>query len=541
MADPQKDPARIRSFCDAVQKAISPECLLLPGSPEFSRYASTTLPNHRGVPAVVRASSTDEVQRIVKIAGDCQTPLYTISKGNNWGYGCALPVQADTVVLDLGAMNRILEVNRELAYVVVEPGVTQGELYAHLRERGIPLLVDITGAGPEASVLGNAVERGYGVGLYSDHFASMCGMEVVLPNGELLRTGFGRFETARAVHTYKWGVGPFLDGIFTQSNFGIVTKIGVWLHPSPENLEVCFAQSDDPDGIYRITELVRRLQLEETVRTRINVLSRNRAIAMYRPFPWAEAESQPMSEDLANRIAGAHSIAHWNVMFALFGTQAQIAASKKRVRQLLEPACSSLVFGSKQSISMMERAQRLPAWLRPASCRHATLLRHVLAAYTGDPDAGKLQLAYFRNRSKQPTAQGMNPATDGCGIVWFAPVLPMESASLKDFIAFSSAICRKFDVYYAPTFTSVTSRSFDCSLPLLYDKENHEEAQRLSDCYFELVREGKQRGFIPYRLGIQSMEELNDSGNPYWAVVESIKSALDPKSILAPGRYHCRR
>ena len=57
-------------------------------------------------------------------------------------------------------------------------------------------------------------------------------MEIVLANGEVLRTGFGHFGTAKAANVYKYGVGPYIDGLFTQSNFGIVTKIGVWLMPS---------------------------------------------------------------------------------------------------------------------------------------------------------------------------------------------------------------------------------------------------------------------------------------------------------------------
>ena len=139
-------------------------------------------------------------------------------------------------------MNRILDVNTELAYAVVEPGVTQEQFYQYLQSNRIPLWMDVTGAPPDASLVGNTLERGFGYSPYGDHFLSTCGMEVVLADGRILRTGFGHYEHGKARNVFKWGVGPYLDGIFTQSNYGIVTKMGIWLMPKP-----CLL-----DRIYRI-------------------------------------------------------------------------------------------------------------------------------------------------------------------------------------------------------------------------------------------------------------------------------------------------
>ena len=46
-----------------------------------------------------------------------------------------------------------------------------------------------------------------------------------------------------------------------------------------------------------------------------------------------------------------------------------------------------------------------------------------------------------------------------------------------------------------------------------------------------------QRGYIPYRCGIQSMSKLGERSETFWNVSRKIKEALDPGNIIAPGRY----
>ena len=85
---------------------------------------------------------------------------------------------------------------------------------------------------------------------YRDHFDAHCGMEVVLPNGEVLRTGTGALPGAKTWQEYKYGYGPYLDGMFSQSNFGIVTKMGFWLAPEPE------AFRTDTVMVYKYEDLI---------------------------------------------------------------------------------------------------------------------------------------------------------------------------------------------------------------------------------------------------------------------------------------------
>ena len=182
--------------------------------------------------AAVGPKSVEEVQGVLAVANDYGIPLWVISTGKNFGYGGPAGVVPGAVTLDLKRMNRIIEVNEDHGYAVVEPGVSYFDLYRYIQQRGLRLWID----NPEpgwGSVIGNTLERGTGYTPFGDHVEMQCGMEVVLPDGEVLRTGMGAIPGTELWHQYKWGFGPQLDGLFVQSNFGVVTKMGIWLMDEP--------------------------------------------------------------------------------------------------------------------------------------------------------------------------------------------------------------------------------------------------------------------------------------------------------------------
>ena len=93
-------------------------------------------PAKRKVPsAAVCPSSVDELRGVLKIANTHGIPVWTFSRGKNLGYGGPAPRVNGSVALDLHRMNKVIEVNDEYHYAVVEPGVTFMELYRYCVER----------------------------------------------------------------------------------------------------------------------------------------------------------------------------------------------------------------------------------------------------------------------------------------------------------------------------------------------------------------------------------------------------------------------
>ena len=166
------------------REQLGPENVIL--DPAGLRTAETaTFATNIAVPAIVRPGNREEVQQVLRIANEWRIPVYPVSGGCNWGYGSRVPSANGCVLMDLGRMNRILDFSEDLAYITVEPGVTQQQVFAFLQERQSGLWMDATGASPHSSLVGNTVERGFGHTPYGDHFSHVCGMEVVLPNGEV--------------------------------------------------------------------------------------------------------------------------------------------------------------------------------------------------------------------------------------------------------------------------------------------------------------------------------------------------------------------
>src|SRR5262249_20413517 len=137
------------------------------------RYAMDTSGVRRNIAGAVLPRSTDEVVAVVRLANKYRTPIYPISTGRNWGYGSANPATDGCVIVDLSGMDRVITCDAELGIVTLQPGVTQGHLKRYLDENRLAYLVPVHGGGPGCSIIGNALERGYGITPITDHFGAV--------------------------------------------------------------------------------------------------------------------------------------------------------------------------------------------------------------------------------------------------------------------------------------------------------------------------------------------------------------------------------
>lgn len=501
--------------------------------------ASTGLKSVRAL-AVLRPADTDEVSAVVRVASRHTLSLYPISRGRNWGYGDACPVVEGQVILDLGRMNRIVEVNDELAYAVIEPGVTQGELSSYLRERHPCLWVDSTGAGPDVSIVGNILDRGFGHTPYGNRFQTVCGLEVVLGNGEILKTGTGHYFGSRVRWTYPYGVGPYLDGIFTQSNFGIVTRLGLWLIPRPEHVSIFVASAKKDQDIVGLVDALRRLRMDGTVRSVVHLGNDLRVISSGQTFPFdVLPDRSSLTHEIRERLRLNGGIAHWTAVGALYGDRRQVAASTRRLRKALSPFKIQVL--TERRLAKAKSLTRLLGstnWGNKLARRLATA-EALFDLNKGIPTRRFLTGAYWRRRGGIPAEfpDSCNPATEGCSFLWLSPTLPAtgrDALALKELVA---PILERHDFDFFVTYSLINERSLGAVMTLCFDRSDRTEVARAGRCYDEMFRAVVDAGYVPYRVGTQSMASLALGSAVFWDVAAKLKKALDPDSVIAPGRY----
>lgn len=455
--------------------------------------------------AAVAPASTEQVQEIVRIAGEYQVPLWPVSRGKNFAYGGAAPVLSGSVVLDLARMNRILEVNEQFGYALVEPGVSYFQLYDYIQEKGLKLWLDVPDPG-WGSVMGNALDHGVGYTPYGDHFAMQCGLEVVLGNGELVRTGMGAMPGNNTWQLFKYGFGPYVDGIFSQSNFGVVTKMGIWLMPDPGGYQPYMITFEKDEDIEQAVEIVRPLRINNVIQNAATIRSLVLDAAIMKVKSQYTDEKGPISDSVAKKIMADQEIGMWNFCGALYGP--------KPIRDTLWGAIRDS-FSSIPGVKFYlpeDRKQR------------PDILIHRGETMRGVP---KLTEFNFLNWD------------GGGGHVGFSPVSPTVGADAIKQYRMVSSLVREYGWDYMGLM-AVGWRELHHVVVIVYDKSSAEERARMDELFHVLVERAAAEGYGEYRTHIQYMDLIagtyswND--NALMKMNQSIKDALDPHGILAPGK-----
>ena len=501
---------------------------------ELNRASTGTFSTWQRVQAIVRPGDVREVQECVRIANRFSVPIYPISSGRNWGYGSRVPAR-DGVLLDLGRLDRIIEINEELAYVTLEPGVTQRQLYAALEARGSRLWMDATGASPDCSIIGNTMERGFGHTPLGDHCGSACGLQVVLPTGDLIDTGFSRFAGSTGPLS-RWGVGPSLDGLFSQSNFGIVTRMSVWLMPKPEAFSAFFFMTRREDGLADVAEALRPLRLNGTLRSVVHVGNDYKVLAAGGADPEGLVPSPDRVVDREAIAAWRNrlGIGAWNGSGGLYGSRAQVRDAKAQVRRALRGRVDRLHFVDDRRLRWMERFagpfKAATGWDLPKTL---SVLKPVYSLLKGQPTDATLKSSYWR---KSAMPESPDPDRDGCGLIWCSPVVPIVGPHLREVtgLAADTLLASGFEPQMSVSLA--TERSAICVITIGYDRTQPGADGRARECYDRLSASLLARGYPPYRLSVAAMESWREAES-YERLLRGLKVAFDPQGILAPGRY----
>ncbi len=313
------DAATAKRALGALRSAVGAAWVFDSDSPELDNYrdAYAIVPPASQRPwAAVAPANLKQLQKVLEIARRHKLTLWPLSTGRNLGYGGAAPRQAGAVMLDLKRMKRVLEVNETLAYAVVEPGVTYLALHRHLRSRGSRLWLDPTASG-WGGPLGNFLERGVGYTPYGQHADTQCGLEVLLADGTLVTTA--NSPEAKTDRLYRYGHRAWVDGLFNQSNYGIVTRIGIHLMPAPADYRPYLITIADEDQLGAVLDALQPLCVEGVLAARATLMSLPRAASYSTTRARYQDTAGPLRENTRRQLMNDLNLGSWNLYGALYG------------------------------------------------------------------------------------------------------------------------------------------------------------------------------------------------------------------------------
>jgi len=501
--------ADFKAALEAWADVVGPEWVLV--SEEDRRtYLDGFAPGHadeHAASGAIAPKSAQEVQAIVKIANRYRIPLWPVSTGRNLAYGGSAPVLRGSVVLDLKRMNKVLEIDEDLGYALVEPGVSFFDLFDALQSAGGKLWISTPAPG-WGSVIGNALEHGLGYTPYGVHADTICGMEVVLPNGDLVRTGMGAVDGGKEWQIFKYGYGPVWDGLFTQSNFGVVTKMGVWLMPQPE--AVAYVQVSLPgiDDLPLMVDTLRPLRLNDTINATYTIVNPLRSIVdgfsmqgKSRADLYQGRDSLPL--EVVTKELAAQGKAPWNATCNLFDRDKGLDLRLGAIQDAF-----GRIPGAKVQTRRWQRGQPLEQWMRV----QPGLFALGIVDWYGGPG----------------------------GHMNYAPVVAPIGKRVGDLY---ESIYKRFVEYgidYYCGLLNVGPRALLVNAVMFFNRNDDDLIRRGRELYKVLAKEGTAAGFGDYRAHISFMDDAADmytfNGHALRKLNEHVKDALDPQGILAPGK-----
>jgi len=461
-----------------------------------------------GPSAVVAPGSAEDVQAIVRTANRYGIPLSPVATGKNNGYGGAAPRLPGAVVVNTGArMNKIIEVNERYGYVLLEPGVSYFDLAKYLQDTNSTLMLDCPDLG-WGSVVGNTLDRGVGYTPYGDHFMWQTGLEVVLPQGEIMRTGMGAVPGSNTWQLFQYGFGPFPDGLFTQSNLGIVTKMGIALMQRPPASLTYLITFENETDLEQIVDIMLPLRINMAPIQNVPVL-RNiimDAAAVSKRTEWYDGDG-PLPAEAIERMKRELNLGYWNFYGTLYGP----------------PPVIDMFYGMiKDAFGTIPGAKFYTHEDRADRGGHVLQDRHKIN--NGIPSLDELQLLEF---------------VPNGGHICFSPVSAPDG---KDALKQAQMVKRRADEYrkdYAAQFiVGLREMHHICLFP--YDTKDPQARQETLDMTRQLVREAAAEGYGEYRTHNALMDDVMATFN--WGdgallkFHEQIKDALDPNGIIAPGK-----
>ncbi|MEZ5498984.1 MAG: FAD-binding oxidoreductase [Steroidobacteraceae bacterium] len=476
--------------------------------------------------AVVRPQSVEELRAAVATITSADFAVFTRGGGASYTDGY-LPSTPRSALLDMGGLDRIVEINQEDCYVTVEAGVTWAALKTALDALGLrtPFFGPFSGL---AATVGGSVSQhsiSHGSARYGTSAESVLAMDVVLASGELIRTG----AAARGSAPFCRWYGPDLAGLFVGDcgTLGVKARITLPLlrrYDEFRCLSFGFAKLDDMAKALRAAGL-ERLEDEHFAidaalsRGQIARQERTSKLTLIRNL-WATAPSTgaAISQLLRTAWAGTRQMRNceYSVHFIIDGCSGQdVSARSRRLQELMESAGGWSMVNTVPAVVRGMPFAPLINTLGPNGERWVPVHGHL--PYSRVADFHRDLTAYFAQHATEMKQLG----------VWHGGMFMSVG---------STAFLYEIALYWPGEQTAyhrkVVPAEYLASLPSYRDEAAvNEFVEKLKRGLIDLY---SRHGATHFQLG---------KSYPYGSVLDkaalnlirALKSAVDPKHLMNPG------
>ncbi len=476
----------------------------------------------------------DEVQQCLKIANIYKLPLFIVSTGKNWGYNYSYTYNPPPQygILILSRLNKIKKYNEGLGYVTIEPGVTFDQLYKFLQIKKSRLMMAATGASPHTSILAHALERGISKGAVGTSFHQTCGYEIILPNGEILYTDHARFLNSQAKELSSNSFGPMLNGLFTQSNFGVITSMTLYLERSLEYTNIIYYYLKNNSQLPLFINKIRDLKRKKIINGNSLLANKYRILTSMAQYPWEDVKETPLPpSSLAKLTKEWDWKGDWYGELALHSSHELIAKTQLSIlKKELKNVVSGMVVLDEEKVIKSRAVMRV----LDKQNNNEMLLENLFfkSNLLGVPSNIPIRSLYWRK--KIPIPQDLNPIRDKCGVYWINAEIPFIGKDVKKINAICSQLMLDFGFEPNIGFHLLTDHVVVLIASILFDDEDTNQRDNARKCYISLNKKLAKLGYYPYRINPFFRNIFPKSRGRYDWIIDSLKKALDPNNILSP-------
>ncbi len=436
---------------------------------------------------IVIPDNKEQLIQLIKYCNEKLIPIVPYMTGNNVG-GLTIPEKGG-IIVDFGKkMKRILHVNENMMYAILEPGVTFGQLKSYLDKNHPNLRYSYPFAPPYASVVGNVLLSGMNnlsckVGAMAD---SINGLEVITTEGDIVRTGSCFYGTKEADPDSWWCRYPMPDltGLFVnwQGMTGLVTKCAVQLWPKLPINKVIGLVIFNLEDVGEICREIGRTEVIDDI-----AIASTEVVKMCCEIP--EPKRFPQEP-------------------RMFSIAAISAHTEKEYEAKME--------------IYMEVVNRL--------------INKGMKIYPVNKFDEFIKLLNLRLRCYVDLPAMVLTLVEYSGLTWFGSYAPSHKIEVM-----SAKVDELFEKYEIPFFLYMKPMRYShyCIFRPIIRYHKFKDEEKVHALLNEIADALIPEGAIPYKAPFWLTEKLRKVINPGWLkLFEKVKNTMDPNGIFNPGRWN---